>query len=229
MLLAYAKLETGVNTLIKTEPDFSPAATDERHGLRRPRQKRSEKSLDRLLKAVEVLVSTKGLESLTLADLLRNSGVSNGTFYARFPSKDALVYELQDRVLARLEASLSRECAALRDREIPLQQAVSRLTRALAEQFRDNAGLLASLMRNDDRDATMQRRAAKAHATIEQLFVETLAPRMPSASRSHRSIAMVHTVLSAVLIERVSADQSAAAKHSGDQPSVAVLRCPKSS
>ena len=151
-----------------------------------------------------------------MADLLRDSGVSNGTFYARFPSKDALVHELQDRVLARLEASIGRECAALHGREILLEQAVRRLTRALAGQFRDHAGLLASLMRNGERDAIMQRRAAQTHALIERLFVETLAPRMRSPGQSERVIVMAHTVLSAVLIERISADQSAAAKHVGN-------------
>ena len=130
------------------------------------------------------------------------------------------MHELQDKVLTRLEAVVARQCATLHDQKVPLELAVDRLTRALAEQFRDNAGLLASLMRNGERDATMQRRAAQTHTVIERLFVEAIAPRMRAPGRSERLIVMAHAVLSAVLIERVSTDQSAAAKHVGDWDSL---------
>jgi TetR/AcrR family transcriptional repressor of mexJK operon len=174
-------------------------------GLRQPRQARSQRSLDRLFQAVEAFVSTKGLDSLTLSELLRDSQVSNGTFYARFPSKDALVRELQDRVLSRLEASMEGACDTLKD-PISLGRALSGMVSALAGEFRAQAGLLGSLIRHGGKDEIMQRRAARTHAVIEALFLDVLAPWMRALGPPDATarIVMAHNVLSAALMERVS-------------------------
>ena len=178
--------------------------------LRPPRQRRSQRSLDRLMLAAETLIVTGGIKDLTIADLLRESGVSNGTFYARFPGKDALLQEVQDRVLNRLEAAMAEQCAALAGPAVTFPEAVAGVVRALAAQFQDHAALLRNLMRQGATDPVMQARAARTRARIEQLFAEVVARRVPRGAGPalSRAVAVAHGVLTAVLIERVSADQS---------------------
>ena len=57
----------------------------ERIPYRTPRQKRSRESLERLLDATEEQISAVGVESFTVADVVRRAELSVGAFYARFP------------------------------------------------------------------------------------------------------------------------------------------------
>jgi AcrR family transcriptional regulator len=62
-----------------------------------PRQRRSLATLNRLLDATEELLNERVLEEITVADIVARAGSSVGSFYARFPTKDALVIELLER------------------------------------------------------------------------------------------------------------------------------------
>jgi AcrR family transcriptional regulator len=70
------------------------------------RQKRSRKTYEALIQTGFELLEERGLDSITIADLVRNAGYSVGAFYARFASKDEffdalLEHHLQHRRTAR--------------------------------------------------------------------------------------------------------------------------------
>ncbi len=73
-----------------------------------PKQDRSEKTLYRLLDAAEALIAERGLEGLSIPEIVRRAGSSVGGFYARFADKNQLLRALEERffleVSARLEA-----------------------------------------------------------------------------------------------------------------------------
>ena len=52
--------------------------------VRAPQQARSQETLDRILDAAERLVSEKGFEDTTVADVVARAGSSVGAFYTRF-------------------------------------------------------------------------------------------------------------------------------------------------
>ena len=57
-----------------------------------PRQARSQHTLDRLLDAAEALVHEKGgFDDVPIAEIVRRAESSVGSFYSRFPDKDALL------------------------------------------------------------------------------------------------------------------------------------------
>jgi AcrR family transcriptional regulator len=62
-----------------------------------PRQQRSRETLTRLLDAAEALLDERPLERITVADVVERAGSSVGSFYARFPTKEALVVALLER------------------------------------------------------------------------------------------------------------------------------------
>jgi len=64
----------------------------------------------RILEAADALLKTKGLESASVADVMRRAGLTVGGFYAHFPSKDALA---QEAVRFGLTRSVERMLAAL--------------------------------------------------------------------------------------------------------------------
>ncbi len=62
-----------------------------------PRQARSRQTLARLLDALESLLADRTFEEISIHEILRTAQVSVGSFYARFPTKDALLPALYDR------------------------------------------------------------------------------------------------------------------------------------
>ncbi|HEY5528200.1 MAG TPA: helix-turn-helix domain-containing protein, partial [Thermoleophilia bacterium] len=76
------------------------------HALKTPCQQRSRDSLERILKTAETLIRTKGFEALTVAEVVRRSHTSVGTFYARFQDKTSLLHAVQERVHGRQETDM---------------------------------------------------------------------------------------------------------------------------
>ena len=62
-----------------------------------PRQRRSQRSLEKLLDAAEEQIRTEGFENLTVNNVVSRVGLSVGAFYARFPDKTALIHAVQER------------------------------------------------------------------------------------------------------------------------------------
>lgn len=69
----------------------------------RPKQARSEESLQRLLDAAESLLSERPLGEVSIADIARRARSSVGGFYARFRDKDELLLALHERFVRDLE------------------------------------------------------------------------------------------------------------------------------
>lgn len=65
-------------------------------GIRPIKQGRSRKTLERLLLATRELLQEKEFEDITVAEIVQRAQSSCGSFYARFPSKEALLPALYD-------------------------------------------------------------------------------------------------------------------------------------
>jgi AcrR family transcriptional regulator len=65
--------------------------------VRTPKQDRSRATLERILDATEALLDERGLDEITVSDIVGRAGSSVGSFYARFPGKDDLVDALMER------------------------------------------------------------------------------------------------------------------------------------
>jgi AcrR family transcriptional regulator len=112
--------------------------------LRLPLQARSQRTLEAIVEATEVLLETKRFEQIPVAEIILRAGVSNGSFYARFPSKDALLPELYRRYNDELPARM----AALRERfagEASLAVACAILVDALATFFEGRRNLMRAI------------------------------------------------------------------------------------
>jgi AcrR family transcriptional regulator len=94
-----------------------------------PKQLRSSRTLDRIVRATEELLADRPFEEITIADIVRRSRSSIGSFYARFGSKEALLpylYERYDRELrARLAPRLDPSKAKGLDLRAMCRSAVS--------------------------------------------------------------------------------------------------------
>ncbi len=90
-------------------------------GVIAPRQSRSQATLERLLYAAEELLNTQTFEEITVADIVERAGSSVGSFYARFPTKDALLIALLELYHNQAVASLVEMSEASDRAELDLE------------------------------------------------------------------------------------------------------------
>lgn len=112
---------------------------------RPPRQARSRQTLDRLLAAAEGLLEEKGFEQATVAEIARRARSSVGSFYTRFPDKEALLQCFDERFFARGRESWDAFLADPRWRRASVADLVRELVRILVRKNRANRALLRAL------------------------------------------------------------------------------------
>ncbi|MCC6245689.1 MAG: TetR/AcrR family transcriptional regulator [Gemmatimonadaceae bacterium] len=73
-----------------------------------PQQARSRETQEALLAAAEQVFAEVGIAQATVAEICERAGVAIGTFYGRFPDKDALVQAWYERLFKRGRLSFDR-------------------------------------------------------------------------------------------------------------------------
>lgn len=139
-----------------------------------PRQKRSRESLERLLEAAEEQLSAVGVESFTVADVVKRAELSVGAFYARFPDKRALLHAVQQRFHARVEPLLQAEMRERCADAETLAQAVDRLLDVLARHFADHRELSRAFMMSSVFDSVMRARGEQVNRERREVFTSVL-------------------------------------------------------
>jgi len=109
-----------------------------------PRQERSRRTLERLLVAVEELLDERLFEALSMADVAARAGVSVGTIYTRFRTKE----ELLPALFERHDAAVGERVGAFLEKlagERGLRARIERLVDFAVSYHREHRGLLRAL------------------------------------------------------------------------------------
>lgn len=107
-----------------------------------PRQERSRKTLDRLLDAAETLLEEKTWDEITIAAIVRQARSSVGSFYARFPTKEALVTALLERYHQQLRATAGGAVEDPAWHDLTLAERARQLIEEIVLTCRNKRGLL---------------------------------------------------------------------------------------
>lgn len=113
--------------------------------LHQAQQPRSRKSQERYLDAAARLLEQNSWDSVSIADIAAEAGMSVGGFYARFKSKDALLHVLHERYESRRTEYFNAFLEA-RGPEQMLPQRVSALVNAVANWMHGNRNVLRTLL-----------------------------------------------------------------------------------
>ena len=130
---------------------------------RTPKQRRSQESYDRMIKAAVELLKEGGLAAMTLAAVSSRSRVSIGSIYCRVENKEALVREVQAVVLQQMEKEFAVLVNRVRRRMLPLRELVPTMVSELAHHLRRYAPLLAAFMQQADRDPLVEEVGGKSY------------------------------------------------------------------
>jgi AcrR family transcriptional regulator len=111
---------------------------------RLPTQRRAHATLDAILDATVQILVTRGSEGVTVQGIARRAGVSVGSLYQYFTTKDALVDACSERTMrrshGRLESQLPRLFA------LPIQEAAPIIVEGLVANWLADEALLRALL-----------------------------------------------------------------------------------
>jgi AcrR family transcriptional regulator len=96
----------------KTPPNTPPAATGKGRGRRATRASGDDRERA-ILETAERLLEERPLSEISVDDLAKGAGISRPTFYFYFPSKDAVVLTIIDRLVAAAAGSREQALATL--------------------------------------------------------------------------------------------------------------------
>src|SRR5690242_6395595 len=111
-VLAFARQGT-MRTRLKTAPR------------KQPKQERSQATVEAILTATARILVREGFDRASTNRVAEEAGVSIGSLYQYFPSKEALVAALIERHMERMSATLEAEMAEVAT--APLELAVRRM------------------------------------------------------------------------------------------------------
>jgi AcrR family transcriptional regulator len=140
---------------------------------KRPRQSRSRVLYDALIEATRRLLASEGVAAVTTARVAELAGVSIGSLYQYFPSREALVAAVIDH---KLEADLQELTPVIVGlREVSLDDAIHGLVEVAVRYYRDETPLyreMVAAMAEVDRHAHVRR----ILEGFDQAIVAVLAP-----------------------------------------------------
>lgn len=157
-------------------------------------------SRDLILAAAEALVSERGVEAASLADIAKAAGVSRGTLYYHYPSKDALVLDIAERHMAALTDRIFELARSEGASGLPLM--LEALVREiLADDTRSATHVHLVQCAFEGNEAVRERMAVSYRGWID-MVVEELA-RLGLASRKDEGVgSLVVAVLDGLVMQK---------------------------
>lgn len=143
----------------------------------KPKQARSEETLDRLLDAAEALIKEEGLSKVSIAAIASKAGSSVGGFYSRFKDKDELLRTLHEREQRRFQRSIAEVVDPDAWAEQPLATMIERALQLFFSRLEGRQKLAAAFLESAARKPKQWRHAVEFRQMVVESFGELLALR----------------------------------------------------
>jgi AcrR family transcriptional regulator len=127
---------------------------------RKPRQARSQATVEVILGAAARVFARAGYAATTTNHIAAKAGVSIGSLYEYFPSKDAILVALTERHVDEAERELGRVLLELRASHPSLDETIGRLVRTMVELHARDPGLHRVLFEEAPLPAKLRRHIA---------------------------------------------------------------------
>jgi AcrR family transcriptional regulator len=155
-------------------------------------QTRSRRTVEAILKAAAQVFAQRGYAGGTTNHVAERAGVSIGTLYEYFPSKDALLVSLIEAHLREGEAIVERAASEVAAEPSDLRQTVRRFIRAMVDlHARDRA-----LHRVLFEEAPLPQHVRRMYTEVEKRITE----RVEALLRQHREVVVQSPALAAAIV-----------------------------
>jgi AcrR family transcriptional regulator len=157
---------------------------------RKPRQARSQATVEVILGAAARVFARTGYAATTTNHIAAKAGVSIGSLYEYFPSKDAILVALTERHVEEAEVELGRVLLELRDSRPTLDVTIERLVRTMVELHARDPGLHRVLFEEAPLPAKLRRHVADLETQMAGAVARLLARHGLSAHDAATAAAM---------------------------------------
>jgi AcrR family transcriptional regulator len=174
-----------------------------------PLSTRKEVTHERIVEAAARAIRRSGFDGTSVADIMKDAGLTHGGFYAHFASREAMLAEAVDRAGAETLAFMERIAAS-----VPPERALQAMTEAyLSEAHLESVETgcgAAALVSELPRQAPEVRRAATRR--IKELIdlVARQSPDWGQPSAHENALVTVATVVGALALGRAVSDRKLA-------------------
>jgi AcrR family transcriptional regulator len=134
--------------------------------LRPTQQRRSQRSLERIVEALEALIEEKTFEEITVAEVCKRARVAVGTFYDRVGNKDALLEHLRRRFYAEIIEQLEQAFAPGRFDELSPREMIAINAREMVALHRHRQGAIRATIVEARRSAAFAAHARELNAVL---------------------------------------------------------------
>jgi AcrR family transcriptional regulator len=136
--------------------------------LRPARQRRSRRSLERIIEALDELIEQKTFEEITVSEVCKRAGVAVGTFYDRVGNKDALLEHLRARLYAEIVAQIERAFDPERFEALELRELLTINAREMVALHQARRGGIRAIIVEARRSAAFAAHAKRLNAMLMQ-------------------------------------------------------------
>src|SRR5438093_6994223 len=171
----------------------------------RPVSRRKEVTHERIVEAAARAIRRSGYDGTSVADIMKEAGLTHGGFYAHFASREAMLAEAADRAGAEAVAASTRVAATA-----PPEQAMQRLLHAyLSKEHLKSVEMgcpVAALGSEMPRQAPEVRRAATRGIKEMIDLVVRQSPDWGQAGAHERALVTVATMVGTLVLARAVDD-----------------------
>lgn len=171
-----------------------------------PRQARSQASLSRILDAAAEVISRRGFQGATVAEIVRKAKSSVGVFYDRFQDKDALLDCLHQRFCDESYATAEDALSPDRWKDATGHEIATVLTAFLVEIYRLQRGLLRVFIVRCATNPKCAQRGAQMMNYVTERFASLLLEHDPGMNHPNPKFAVqlglriVYSTLDSILV-----------------------------
>jgi len=158
-----------------------------------PRQRRSRKTLDRLVEACEGLLQEKPFEEISVADIARRGRSSVGAFYGRFKGKDALLHFLDAKRERLIVSSWESYFSKAKWEGVSTEEILRQFVTLSVRAQREKKGLLRALFLRLRAQPTKEMlvRTRRINGTVVEALRDLLAKRRSEIAHPNPDLAIV--------------------------------------
>jgi AcrR family transcriptional regulator len=155
-----------------------------------PKQDRSERTLYRLLDAAEALIAERGLEGLSIPEIVRRAGYSVGGFYARFADKNQLLRALEERFFLQVSARLDALVDARRWRDASPAELVEAAVAELVSVTLERAPMIRVFLYRAVQDPDIREDGLRFQRRVAESIGPLLLARAGTVRHPHPALAV---------------------------------------
>lgn len=170
-----------------------------------PGANRKEESHERILAAGARAIRRSGYDGTSVADIMKEAGLTHGGFYAHFPSREAMLAEVAERAASQALGSLAKAVSGV-PASVALEALLEIYLSPAHQEGIETGCPLAALASEMPRQAPEVRQATTRHI---REFVDLVARQLPNwgePGAHEQALATLSTMVGALMLARAVDD-----------------------